>query len=83
MLSAEEEDDGRAVPEVMVVSFSEGLEILSPAGSRNFLGSPLGLTGASNSSSSSSSGIAYGSALLRLRASCSFSAVVFAFGTYD
>ena len=80
----EEEDDGRAVPEVMVVSFSEGLEIFSPAGSRNFLGKPLGLTGASNSSSSSSSsGIAYGSALLLFRASCSFSAVVLACGVYD
>ena len=65
-------------------SFSEGLEIFSPAGSRNFLGSPFGLTAASNSSSSSSSsGIAYGSALLRLRASCSFSAAVLVFGTYD
>lgn len=83
-MSAEEEDDGRAAPDVMVVSFPEGGEIFSPAGSRNFLGSPLGFTVASNSSSpSSSSGIAYGSALLRLRANCSFSVVVLAFGAYD
>ncbi len=85
-MEADEEDEGRAVPVVMVVSFSPLPPITdtgSPVRSSTFFERRLGLSRSSSGSiSSSSSGIAYGSAEILVCAALP-ELVVLGFGVKD